>query len=101
MRRSEDSRFTRALGSELREHRKDRGLTQDQLAELTRMSKSMISKIETGHPSGHNVVYLWHLSRGLRIPLADLIYLTVRRLARQDSTRSGLAARRRLATRRR
>ena len=41
--------FTKNLGARIQELRKDKGLTQDALAELAKMESTNLSKIENGH----------------------------------------------------
>ena len=102
MRSQEDARFLRALGTEVREIRRDRGLNQDRLAERAGMSKQMVSKIECGHRSGHNVVFLWRLTRALDVPLSVVVDAAARDLAyRRASAHLGRRPDRGLAPRRR
>lgn len=51
------SNLKKLLGSRIREIRVSRGLTQDQLSELTDIGTSSISKIESGHfhPTDENL----------------------------------------------
>ena len=102
MRSQEDARFLRALGTEVREIRRDRGLNQDRLAERAGMSRQMVSKIECGHRSGHNVVFLWRLTDALGVPLSVVVDCAVRELARRKAAaRLGQRPDPRLAPRRR
>lgn len=74
--------FLRALGQRLRGVRQVRGLTLSQAADLAGMSRSMVSKIERGEPSGYNVLFLWDLTRMLGVPWIELADDAVRDLHR-------------------
>jgi transcriptional regulator with XRE-family HTH domain len=52
--------------------RKDKGLTLDELADLTGVSKSMLGEIERGG-TNPTILTLWKIADGLKIPLTSLI----------------------------
>ncbi len=51
--------------------RKDRGMTLDDLAEVSGVSKSMLSEIERGG-TNPTILVLWKIAEGLRVPLTRL-----------------------------
>lgn len=57
------------IGERLKEIRKSRHLTLDDVAKLTGVSKPMIGQIERGQ-SSPTINILWKISTGLRIPLS-------------------------------
>lgn len=60
------------LGTVIRKHRKDRKLTQEQLAERADSHWTYISEIENGHRNpGINI--LCRIANGLDMPLSKLI----------------------------
>lgn len=61
-----------AIASNLRCHRESRGLSLDQMAELTGVSKSMLRQIETGK-SSPTIATLWKIANGLRISFTSLL----------------------------
>jgi len=61
-----------AIAANLRCHRERRGLSLDQLAELTGVSKSMLRQIETGK-SSPTIATLWKIANGLRISFTSLL----------------------------
>lgn len=56
----------------LRELRRNRGMTLDDMAELTGVSKSMLGQIERGE-CGLSVATLWKISMGLKISFTSLM----------------------------
>ncbi len=60
------------IGPVLQRHRKEQGLTLEQLANLSGVSKSMLSQVERGQANPTFAV-LWGLTRALRINLTDLV----------------------------
>ena len=60
------------IGPTLRRHRKSRGLTLEDLAELSGVSKSMLSQIERGQ-ANPTLAVLWSLTRALKLDFADLL----------------------------
>lgn len=60
------------LSQNLQAIRKRRGLTLQQLAELSGVSKSMLGEIERGTSSA-SITVLWKIANGLKIPLASLL----------------------------
>ena len=60
------------IGPIIQRHRKLRGLTLEQLAALSGVSKSMLSQIERGQANPTFAV-LWGLTRALKIEFADLL----------------------------
>ncbi len=61
-----------AIAANLRCHRESRGLSLDQLAELTGVSKSMLRQIETGK-SSPTIATLWKIANGLRVSFTSLL----------------------------
>ena len=60
------------IASNLRELRKKRGITLDDMAEMTGVSKSMLGQIERGE-SGLSVATLWKISTGLKVSFNSLM----------------------------
>ena len=60
------------IGPTLRRHRKSRSLTLEGLAELSGVSKSMLSQIERGR-ANPTLAVLWSLTRALKLDFADLL----------------------------
>ena len=60
------------ISRNLRDLRKDKGLTLDELADLTGVSKSMLGEIERGG-TNPTILTLWKIADGLKIPLTSLI----------------------------
>ncbi|GEO24592.1 Cro/Cl family transcriptional regulator [Alicyclobacillus acidoterrestris] len=65
----EAEKLTQHIGNVLRSLRKDRRLTLDGLANLTGVSKPMLSQIERGE-SNPTVVTLWKIASGLQVPFS-------------------------------
>jgi transcriptional regulator with XRE-family HTH domain len=67
-----EAKLLKTFGRSLRSLRKQRGLSQETLAEMSRLSRNYISDIERGvrNPSLLAVV---GISRALRLPLRDLL----------------------------
>jgi len=63
---------TPQIGPVIQRHRKERGLTLEQLAEVSGISKSMLSQIERGQTNPTFGV-LWNLTRALKIEFSDLL----------------------------
>lgn len=61
-----------AIADNLRCHRESRGLSFDQLAELTGVSKSMLRQIETGR-SSPTIATIWKIANGLRVSFTSLL----------------------------
>lgn len=60
------------IGANLAEIRRKRGLSLDKVAEMSGVSKAMVSQIERGE-SNPTVATLWKVALGLRIPFSELI----------------------------
>lgn len=60
---------TLKIGERLKEIRKTKGLTLDEVSEMTDVSKPMLGQIERGQ-SSPTINTLWKISTGLRIPLS-------------------------------
>jgi XRE family transcriptional regulator, regulator of sulfur utilization len=60
------------IGENLKQLRSRRGLTLDQVAELTGVSKSMIGQIERGN-SAPTVTTLWKICNGLKVSFSSLM----------------------------
>lgn len=52
--------------------RKEKGLTLDELADLSNVSKSMLSEIERGG-TNPTILVLWKIAEGMKIPLTRLM----------------------------
>lgn len=67
-----EAKLLETFGRSLRSNRKQRKLSQDDLAEAAKLSRNYVSDIERGvrNPS---LLALVRLSRALRLPLRDLI----------------------------
>jgi transcriptional regulator with XRE-family HTH domain len=76
-----DSGNTPQIGPALQRERKLKGLTLEQLAALSGVSKSMLSQVERGQANPTFAV-LWSLTRALRIGFSEL--LAEATLARED-----------------
>lgn len=61
-----------AISANLRCHRESRGLSLDQMAELTGVSKSMLRQIEIGN-SSPTIATLWKIANGLKISFTSLL----------------------------
>ena len=66
--------FLQALGSQIRVRRLAKGLSQQQLAELARLSPRYISQLESGH-GNISIVRLYELARALGVALHELVRL--------------------------
>lgn len=62
----------RILGDNLREYRKQVGLTQEQLAEKTSLSVVFISLLENGHRTA-SLDSLLSIAKALRVELSELV----------------------------
>ena len=67
-----EAKLLKTFGRSIRSYRKQRGLSQEDLAEASRLSRNYISDIERGvrNPSLLAVV---GLARAFRLPLRDLL----------------------------
>ena len=67
-----EAKLLETFGRSLRSNRKQRKLSQDDLAEAAKLSRNYISDIERGvrNPS---LLALVRLSRALRLPLRDML----------------------------
>ena len=61
-----------AIAENLRTQRESRGLSLDQLAELTGVSKSMLRQIETGK-SSPTISTIWKIANGLKVSFTSLL----------------------------
>ncbi|MGC8494926.1 MAG: helix-turn-helix domain-containing protein [Syntrophobacteraceae bacterium] len=61
-----------AIAENLKAERESRGLSLEQLAELTGVSKSMLRQIETGK-SSPTVATMWKIANGLRVSFTALM----------------------------
>lgn len=61
-----------AIAENLRTQRESRGLSLDQLAELTGVSKSMLRQIETGK-SSPTIATIWKIANGLHLSFTALL----------------------------
>jgi len=62
----------KTIGQNVKRIRTDHGLSMDQVAELTGVSKSMIARIESG-ASTPTVTTLWKLCNGLKVSFSTLL----------------------------
>ena len=68
----ENSDFLKQIGKRIRYIRKEKGLTQERLAELTGLHPTSISEIERGKVNGFICNY-FNLAAVLNVSLADLV----------------------------
>jgi len=61
-----------AIAENLRCHRESRGLSLDQLAAMTGVSKSMLRQIETGK-SSPTIATIWKIANGLKLSFSALL----------------------------
>lgn len=61
-----------AIAENLRTQRENRGLSLDQLAEITGVSKSMLRQIETGK-SSPTIATIWKIANGLHVSFTSLL----------------------------
>lgn len=66
------SNLNQAIGEKIKRLRGQRGLTLDQVAELTGVSKSMIGQVERGN-SAPTVTTLWKICNGLKVSFSSLL----------------------------
>jgi transcriptional regulator with XRE-family HTH domain len=66
------SDLNRSIGEKIKLLRSQRGLTLDQAAELTGVSKSMIGQIERGN-SAPTVTTLWKICNGFKVSFSTLL----------------------------
>jgi len=79
--------LARRVAENLREHRKRRELSLDQLAHSTGVSRAALSQIET-RKTNPTIGVLWKIASGLGVPFSDLIgesRLSLSVLRRQDT----------------
>ena len=62
----------KALGARIRELRKERGLSQEELAELSGLHSRYISRIELGD-ANFGVCVLFDLAKGLGLPASAIV----------------------------
>ena len=65
-----------AVAENLKSQRESRGLSLDQLAELTGVSKSMLRQIETGK-SSPTIATIWKIANGLHVSFTSLLSKSV------------------------
>lgn len=63
--------FNKKVGKRIKKARKEKGITQQKLAEMTKMHDTTISRIETGF-SNPSILTLNKIAKALRIPPAEL-----------------------------
>jgi transcriptional regulator with XRE-family HTH domain len=79
--------LARRVAEHLRDHRKKRDLSLDQLAGMTGVSRAALSQIET-RKTNPTIGVLWKIASGLGIPFSDLIgesQLPISVLRREDT----------------
>src|SRR5688572_9349151 len=64
--------MARRVADNLRERRKDRGMSLDQLAVASGVSRAALSQIETGK-GNPSLSVLWKIAVGLQIPFSELL----------------------------
>jgi XRE family transcriptional regulator, regulator of sulfur utilization len=64
--------FPMQIGENIRKIRRERGLSLEQMAESTGVSKAMIGQIERGD-SNPTVAILWKIANGLKVSFSSLI----------------------------
>jgi transcriptional regulator with XRE-family HTH domain len=67
-----DAKLLKTFGRSIRRLRKQRGLTQEDLAEKSRISRNYISDIERG-VRNPGLLALVDLARALKVPLRELV----------------------------
>lgn len=67
------NRLVVSIGSEIRKHRKDQGLTQERLAELAGINEKYLSSIENGSEANLSVGYLVRISSAMGLTFFDLL----------------------------
>ncbi len=72
MPRSRDAELLRAVGQRVAEARRDRGVTQESLAERVGIAPVSLSRLETGDRA-LSLSTLGKLSEALQVPLGDLL----------------------------
>lgn len=79
------SDLNQAIGEKIKLLRSQRGLTLDQAAELTGVSKSMIGQIERGN-SAPTITTLWKICNGFKVSFSSLVHQCEKavNLARKD-----------------
>ena len=80
--------LTRELGATIRAERAARGLSLGELARASGLSKTILSRIETGE-GNPSIETLWRLSQAFDLPLGALVGATERPIARRIASRSG------------
>ncbi len=60
------------ISKNLKQLRREKGLTLDDLAEISDVSKSMLSEIERGG-TNPTILVLWKIAEGMKIPLTSLV----------------------------
>ena len=68
-----DDAIYKAIGSRLRYYRSLRGMKQDELAKASGVSRSTISKIESGYKKPYSTAIFIALARSLHVPLENLL----------------------------
>ena len=63
--------FNKQIGKRIKKARKERGITQQELAEKVNMHDTTISRIETGF-SNPSILTINKIAKALKIPLSDL-----------------------------
>ncbi|MEJ0010881.1 MAG: helix-turn-helix transcriptional regulator [Alphaproteobacteria bacterium] len=72
MRDKDAEKIAATLARLLREKRLEEGLSHQTLADLSGVSRSMISRMESGERSP-TVIFCLKLAKALRIPLSDML----------------------------
>jgi transcriptional regulator with XRE-family HTH domain len=67
-----EAKLLTTFGRSIRSHRKQRGLSQEDLAEASKLSRNYVSDIERG-VRNPGLLALVRLSRALRLPLRDML----------------------------
>jgi len=70
--RKENDKGNQHIGDFIRERREGRGLSQIELAYISGLSTTLISKLENGHRSGFTVITVAKLERSLKVPTGTI-----------------------------
>ena len=63
---------TMRLGTVIKKLRADRGWTQEELAQRSKLSRDYLAALETGHKDNPSTAVLKRLARALDVSIADL-----------------------------
>ena len=70
----EQDRLALVFGARLREVRRDRGWSQDRLAQRSGLGRTTVNRLESGRSGGMpRLCTLWRLARALEMTVSDLL----------------------------